>query len=102
MEEEEETDASDDDKLDETEDNDNASQDASLTTAIRVTQEDNSLQSNVNSTEDDQEGKQCVEWYKKKKKRKRDQTRTKHQQLLSMKIVLSRQPVLMSQKVLKK
>ncbi|CAB4036417.1 Hypothetical predicted protein, partial [Paramuricea clavata] len=45
-----------------------------LTTAIRIIQEDNSLRSNVNNTEDDQGGNQWVELNKKKKKRKRDQT----------------------------
>ncbi|CAB4038835.1 Hypothetical predicted protein, partial [Paramuricea clavata] len=46
---------------------------SSLTTAIRIIQEDNSLRSNVN-TEDDQGGNQWVELNKKKKKRKHDQT----------------------------
>ncbi|CAB4043096.1 Hypothetical predicted protein [Paramuricea clavata] len=47
---------------------------SSLTTAIRIIQEDNFLRSNVNNTEDDQGGNQWVELNKKKKKRKRDQT----------------------------
>jgi C4-type Zn-finger protein len=47
---------------------------SSLTTAIGIIQEDNSLRSNVNNTEEDQEGNQWVELNKKKKKRKRDQT----------------------------
>ncbi|CAB4006543.1 Hypothetical predicted protein, partial [Paramuricea clavata] len=47
---------------------------SSLTTAIRIIQEDNSLRPNVNNTDDDQGGNQWVELNKKKKKRKRDQT----------------------------
>lgn len=47
---------------------------SSLTTAIRIIQEDNSLRSSVNNTDNDQGENQWVKSNKKKKKRKYDQT----------------------------